>query len=97
MSLSTAKTSMQTQTHVSVLLVGHASPRWKSAKSAAEADKENLELSERRVRSVRQAVEKIIRFKLKDHKLTFSFDESQVPEEHELRNQTITQGHVFPH
>jgi hypothetical protein len=82
------------QTHVKVLLVGHASPRWKSAKSAEEADKKNLELSQKRVHSVRQAVERIIRFKLKDHKLTFSFDESQAPEEHpgEVSIGTLAKG-----
>ena len=39
-------------------MVAHASPRWKGAADAKEADRLNLELSQRRARSVRQQVEK---------------------------------------
>jgi hypothetical protein len=59
--------------------VGHASPRWKGAKTRSEADQNNLELSQKRVREVRQAVERIIRFELQDHNVSFKFQESQAP------------------
>ncbi|HEX6938861.1 MAG TPA: DUF4157 domain-containing protein [Longimicrobiales bacterium] len=42
-----------------VRIVAHASPRWRSARSAADADRRNLELSRRRAEAVRRAVEAI--------------------------------------
>ena len=41
-----------------IRVIAHASPRWKGAPDAKEADRLNLELSQRRARAVGQAVEK---------------------------------------
>lgn len=69
------------RTHVEVSLIGHASPRWKSAESPKIADRKNMQLSQRRVKNVRQIVERTIRFELKDHNLTFKFNESHKKDE----------------
>ena len=47
-----------------VRIVGYASPRWTSAKSAAAADRLNFDLSSKRAEAVRAAVEKELRAKL---------------------------------
>ncbi len=46
---------------VRVTCYGHASPRWKSARNAAQADRFNQHLSELRVQNVRKAVEAILK------------------------------------
>jgi hypothetical protein len=43
------------------MVVAHASPRWRSATSPADADKRNLKLSEDRKRNVQAVVERILR------------------------------------
>ena len=49
---------------VRVRVIGHASPRWKSAKDPAEADCLNLQLSAQRAGNVRQAVADILKHEL---------------------------------
>jgi hypothetical protein len=49
-----------------VEIVGHASPRWKGAKTADEADRLNDDLSRRRSEAVRDAMEKLIKAKMGD-------------------------------
>jgi hypothetical protein len=49
---------------VRINVVGHASPRWKSAKSAAEADILNQRLSEARAKNALRAVESILKKEL---------------------------------
>lgn len=44
-----------------VRIVAHASPRWRSASAAAEADRRNLELSQRRAETVRRVVDEQLR------------------------------------
>lgn len=43
-----------------VRIVAHASPRWRGARSAADADRHNLGLSQRRADAVRVEVEKLL-------------------------------------
>jgi hypothetical protein len=47
-----------------VKIVAHASPRWRSAKDAKEADKENLELSKKRLKEIRDVVDVRLQDKL---------------------------------
>jgi outer membrane protein OmpA-like peptidoglycan-associated protein len=47
-----------------IRIIGYASPRWRSAKSATEADQLNFKLSANRAESVRVLVEKELRAKL---------------------------------
>lgn len=47
------------------MVVAHASPRWRSATSPADADKRNLKLSEDRQRNVQAVVERILREQIK--------------------------------
>ena len=47
-----------------VRIVGYASPRWGSAKSATEADRLNFQLSSRRAQNVQTEVEKELRARL---------------------------------
>ena len=49
-----------------VRIVGYASPRWRGAKNAAEADRLNFELSSNRAQTVHAAVEKELWAKLGD-------------------------------
>ena len=47
-----------------VRIVGYASPRWRGAKSATEADRLNFALSSKRAQAVQTTVEKLLRDKL---------------------------------
>jgi hypothetical protein len=47
-----------------VRIIGYASPRWRGAKSATEADRLNFQLSSKRAEAVRAIVEKELRAKL---------------------------------
>jgi hypothetical protein len=49
---------------VRINAVGHASPRWKGAKNATEAERLNQTLSELRAQNVRRAVEEILKKEL---------------------------------
>jgi hypothetical protein len=49
---------------VRVDIVGHASPRWRSAKNVAQAERLNQQLSEARAKTVRNAVEAILKAEL---------------------------------
>lgn len=62
------------RTLVRIHLVGHASPRWRSARSAREADRRNAELSEARAQAVRAAVEELVREALPGQDLVFRYD-----------------------
>ncbi len=48
---------MQLPGSLRVRIVAYASPRWRSAKDAKEADRENLELSRKRLKEVRDVVD----------------------------------------
>jgi|GEM_PF-3809328 len=50
-----------------VRIIGYATPLWKGARSAAEADRLNFELSAKRAQAVHAIVEKELRAKLGDH------------------------------
>jgi hypothetical protein len=60
-------------THIHLSLVGHASPRWRSA-SGGGADKLNLELSRRRTQAVKLFLESAFRSSLPDAKLVFVYN-----------------------
>lgn len=52
------------QFSIRMSVVGHASPRWKTAKNITEADRRNMRLSQQRAHNVRQAVAKVLRKEL---------------------------------
>lgn len=54
---------------VRVSCYGHASPRWNSARNAAQADRFNQHLSELRAQNVRKAVEAILKREIPNFKL----------------------------
>jgi len=63
-----------TRTNVVIRIVGHASPRWRSATSSREADRKNARLSERRAQAVRRQVEQQLRDMLPNRDLVFEYD-----------------------
>lgn len=60
-------------TRVTMTVVGHASPRWKGARSHGQADARNVELSHRRERVVRDRVQQYLRDALPDQQLAFQY------------------------
>lgn len=62
------------KTLVRIHVVGHASPRWRAAKSADEADRLNAALSEARAQTVRTEVERQVRAALPNHDLDVRYD-----------------------
>lgn len=67
-------TEEQIQTLVLIKIVGHASPRWQSAKSKREADRRNMILSRKRANAVRAKVEELIRAELPGGELIFKYE-----------------------
>jgi hypothetical protein len=68
----------QRRTRVTVAVTGHASPRWKGARSNPQADAFNLALSHKREDAVRQRVEALLREALPDEQLVFEYAQSRV-------------------
>ncbi len=54
---------------VRIDVIGHASRRWRGAKTPAEADQQNLKLSQMRAQNVRMAVEQILKRELPNAKV----------------------------
>jgi hypothetical protein len=67
-------TEKRVRTLVQIHVVGHASPRWRSARSVPEADRRNTELSEARAQAVRAKIEVLVHEALPDHDLVFRYD-----------------------
>ncbi|MDT3437436.1 DUF4157 domain-containing protein [Haloarcula sp. 1CSR25-25] len=65
----------QRQTYVGVTVTGHASPRWRSASSGPQADKLNLELSQKREKAVLNRVEQLFRDALPNHEVVFGYSQ----------------------
>lgn len=65
------------RTRVTVAVTGHASPRWKGARSAPQADAFNQQLSRKRENAVRARVETLLREALPDQQLIFEYAPSQ--------------------
>jgi hypothetical protein len=59
-------------------VIGHASPRWRSAKGAAAADQQNARLSEVRAESVRREIERQLRLLLGSQHLVFEYNYTPV-------------------
>lgn len=57
---------MSDELHIKIDVVGHASPRWRGARSRMEAEHLNQELSEKRAHNVRAEVERILHTELPD-------------------------------
>src|SRR5688500_15957145 len=62
-----------TRTVVIIRVIGHASPRWRSATSARIADRNNARLAEQRGQSVRYEVERQLRALMPTRHLTFEY------------------------
>src|SRR5580704_2065434 len=58
---------------VRVNVVGHASPRWRTARNTAEADRLNQRLSEMRAKNIHAAVEEILKRELPSLPITVSW------------------------
>ena len=65
------------RTRVMVTVTGHASPRWKSARSNPQADAFNLNLSHQRENAVRHRVEALLREALPDQQLVFEYAQTR--------------------
>jgi hypothetical protein len=65
------ETGERTRTVAVIEVVGHASPRWRGARSAEEADEKNWRLAERRAEAVAIEVEAALRDLLPDRELVF--------------------------
>lgn len=69
-----SRTEDRARTLVQVHIIGHASPRWRSAVTDREADQRNAELSEDRAQATRAEVETLVREALPGHDLAFRYD-----------------------
>jgi hypothetical protein len=78
-------------TRIEVRLIGHASPRFKSADSRKEADRLNLELSKKRAAAVRPIIEKAFKKALPAQTLVFNYTEECVSHELGTSEHQITE------
>ena len=63
----------RSRTTALIRITGHASPRWRSARTSKSADERNRRLSENRAQSVRLDVQKRLRELLPEHEITFEY------------------------
>lgn len=68
-----ADVAKRSRTVVRIEVVGHASPRWRSAKSPQQADEMNWRLAETRARQVRLETEKLLKDLLPNRSLVFEY------------------------
>lgn len=70
-----AEEAAERQRTVAVInVIGHASPRWRSAKGAEAADQQNARLSQERAEAVRREVEHQLRLLLGNRHLVFEYN-----------------------
>jgi hypothetical protein len=68
----------RTRTVAVIHIVGHASPRWRSAQTPGQADALNARLSERRAESARREIERELRMLLPGRDLIFRYNYTPV-------------------
>lgn len=71
--VSSTEVGSRQRTVAEVHVVGHASPRWRSARGAKDADQRNMRLAEQRADMVRLVVEGRLRTLLPDRDLVFEY------------------------